>query len=383
MTTAHSAQPREVREEPIFTLDDVNPVRRNGQHAKYSTTITVGRLGELLEAEQIVVDYDYQRGYRTSYGADGSERRTPMVDRNRVNEIASKILDNRLFGGSLTWSLRKHEVEFQYEAAARTLHILSGTPTIPDSNHRHQAALRVFERVRDRGYPFDLNGYEFPLLIEVLDLNEERALFFEYNQLGKPANPTRSGYINQANPYSALTSQVITLSQLDGHVELVTNNISKNSPKIVTFNALATAIKAGFPELDDSNFDDIQEYLVEFIDRLAVLRPETGHLPLSQRKACRESLIGDSAMAFYGYGMLAADLRGYDGWQDMLNKLSEPYRHMNEAGIAWEGDLMSRTNPIWEGNVLLRGRGGNLQISNNRETRQFIHEKLREVVGIA
>ena len=383
MTTNRESVQQGGEEEPIFSLEDVIPVRRNGRVTKYSTTITVGRLGELLDDERIVVDYDYQRGYRTTYGANGTERRAPMVDRDRVNEIAGKILDDQLFGGSLTWSLRKGEVDFQYEAAARVLHILNGKPTIPDSNHRHQAMLRVFNRVRETGHNFDLNGYEFPLLIEVLDLNEERALFYEYNQLGKPANPTRSRYINQADPHSALTSQVITLSHLDGHVEVVTNNLSKNSPKIVTFNALATAIKAGFPELDDSNFDDIQEYLVEFIDRLAVVRPETGYLPLSQRRGCRESLIGDSAVAFYGYGMLAADLRNYEQWQVMLSKLSEPYRHISSTGQVWEGDLMSRENPVWKGVVLLQGRAGNLQISNNRETRQFIHEKLREVAGVA
>ena len=88
-------------------------------------------------------------------------------------------------------------------------------------------------------------------------------------------------------------------------------------------------------------------------------------------------------MAFYGYGKLAGDLHGFGEWKRNLAKLGEPYRYTNEAGDTWEGDLMSRENPIWETKVLLRGRAGKLQISNNRETRQFIHEKLREVVGLA
>ena len=369
--------------EPVFTLENVTAVSRNGKFAKYVTSITVGRIGELLESGQIWVDYDYQRGFRVSYGADGSEKRVPMVDRDRVNEIADKMLSNELYGGSLTWSLRRAEVEFRYEPLSKTLHILTGKPTIPDSNHRHQAVAKVFGLVRSRGYPFDLNGYEFPLLIEVLDLDEERALFFEYNQLGKPANPTRSKWINQADAHNSLTSQVISCSGFEGNVELVTNNISKNSTKVVTFNALATALKAAFPDLDDSNFEDIKEFVTRFFNRLQTIRPETGSLTLSARKRGRESSIGDSAVAFYAYGMLAADLRGFSDWEQLLAKLGDPYQHVADNRSVWEGDVMSRENPAWNGTVLLMGRSGHLQISNNRETRQFIHEKLREVVGLA
>ena len=369
-------------EQPIFSLENVTLIKRLGRDAKFSTAITVGRIGELLKTEHIRVDYDYQRGMRPLYKADGTMEESPMLDRNRVNEIATKILDGRLYGGSLTWSLRKGEVDYRYDPRSRSLHVYKGQPTIPDSNHRHQAMLKVFELVKNRGYNFDFDDYEFPLLIEVLDLNEESELFYEYNQLGKPANPTRSRWINQANLYSALTSQVVALSKLKSHVELVTNNISKNSPKVVTFNALYTAIKAGFPGLDDSNVDTIQPYLIVYIDQLVTVRPEAGYLPLSQRKICRENGIGDSALAFYGYGMLAGVLMNVDSWQDRLATLKTPYHCVNGSGKVWEGDLMSRENPIWEGKALLRGAGGRLQISNNRETRQFLYETLREVTGV-
>ena len=367
--------------EPIFTLENVTPIKRLGRDTKFSTAITVGRIGELLKAECIRVDYDYQRGMRPLYRADGTMDESPMLDRNRVNEIATKILEGTLYGGSLTWSLRKGEVDFRYDPRARSLHVYKGQPTIPDSNHRHQAMLKVFELVRTRSYSFDFDDYEFPLLIEVLDLNEESKLFYEYNQLGKPANPTRSRWINQADLHSALASQVVALSKLRGHVELVTNNISKNSPKVVTFNALYTALRAGFPAVDDSNIEVLQQFMVEFVDQLVSIRPETGHLPLSERKLARENGIGDSALAFYGYGMLAGNLMGVAGWPKLLEKLGEPY-HCATIGEVWHGDLMSRQNPIWEGKVLLRGAGGRLQISNNRETRQFMHETLVRVAEL-
>ena len=106
-----------------------------------------------------------------------------MIDRGSP-EIADKILNNTLHGGSLVWNLRSGEVVYEYVPQDRRLHILRGKPTIPDSNHRHQATDLVTRLVQQRGLSFDLNSFEFPLTIEVLDLTGEKDLFYEYNQLG-------------------------------------------------------------------------------------------------------------------------------------------------------------------------------------------------------
>ena len=173
MTNMQSFEPDQVEAEPIFTMEGVIPVMRNRHEEKYLTTVTVGRVGELLRDGRIMVDYDYQRGYKASYGPDGSPRLAPMVDKGRVEQIAGRMLENKLYGGALTWSLRKGEVDFHYNPVSKTLNVLQGHPTIPDSNHRHQAILEVFRLVATRGYNFDLDEYEFPLIIEVLDLDGE------------------------------------------------------------------------------------------------------------------------------------------------------------------------------------------------------------------
>ena len=82
-----------------FDLERVMPIIRNGRRVKYVTSITARRICELLEGEQIVVDYDYQRGIKVTYGRAGSQKRTPMVDNARVEDIARKILEGRLYGG--------------------------------------------------------------------------------------------------------------------------------------------------------------------------------------------------------------------------------------------------------------------------------------------
>jgi len=383
MATATSTSHLASKAEPVFALEKVIPISRNGQRVKFSTTITVGLVGELLESEKIWVDYDYQRRVKVSYRKDGSEQRTPMVDQNRVADMTEKILQGQLYGGALCWNLRLKEVDFTYDEAQLCLQILSGRPTIPDSNHRHQAILKVYKLVRERGYSFDVNAYEFPLLIELLDLEGERGLFYEYNQLGKPANPTRSKWLNQADLHNRLTSMVIDMCQLKGHVELVTNNISKNSTKVVTFNTLSTSIAKAFPQLDEENLLDISCYLVDFFDYLISVRPEVGYLPVARRQQVRAEGIGDSGLAFLGYISLAGDLMGYEDWQSYVDRLGQSYRYQeNPSESVWEGDLMSRDNPLWRGTVLATGRSGSLTVINQKSSRTFIHEALREVLGL-
>ena len=454
---------------PLFSLSSVDPVYRGGQAAKYTTTMTLGRLAELLASDQIMVDYDYQRGVKISYSKDGIEKRTPMVDLNRVDEIADKILSNQLFGGSLAWNLRREEVSWSYDMETRILHVFAGKPTIPDSNHRHQAIKKVAELVRTRGYNFDLNAYEFPLVIEVLDLNGERGLFYEYNQLGKPANPTRSRYINQAdlhnsltsqvvdsstlqnhvelvsnnisrnstkiatfntlakgieegfpefplvievldlngerglfyeynqlgkpaNPtrsryinqadlHNSLTSQVVDSSTLQNHVELVSNNISRNSTKIATFNTLAKGIEEGFPDLDEANYDETRQYLIDFFNHLATIRPEMGYLDISARKAIREKTIGDTALVVQAYVKMAGDFHETKSsdWAERLSNLAKPYTHTN----GWSGDLMGRSNPLWiDGGVLTPTNSGAMSVTNRRQSKKYMHDSLRTIVGI-
>ena len=306
-----------------------------------------------------------------------------MVDQHRVADMADKMFQGQLYGGALCWNLRPHEVQYTYDAAQQRLCIVAGKPTIPDSNHRHQAILKVYKLVKERGYGFDFNTYEFPLLIELLDLDGERGLFYEYNQLGKPANPTRSKWLNQADLHNRLTSMVIELSHLNRHVELVTNNLSKNSTKVVTFNTLSTAIAKAFPQVDETNLHDISGYLVNFLNYLSTVRPEVGYLPLAQQQRVRADGIGDSGLAFLGYIALAGEVMGAPDWQVYVDRLGHSYRHLkdNAEEVVWEGNLMSRENPLWHGTVLITGRSGNLSVINQKASRAFMHETLRQVVG--
>ncbi len=379
---------RESKEvEPIFTLENVIPVNRAGRACKFTTSVTVGLVADLLQKNQIWVDYDYQRGIKVTHRKDGTEQRRPVVDRARVAEIADKILNNTLHGGSLVWNLRSGEVLFEYVPQDRRLHILRGKPTIPDSNHRHQATDLVTRLVQQRGLSFNLNSFEFPLTIEVLDLTGEKDLFYEYNQLGKPSNPTRSNWLNEARIHNRLISRVIEDPDcvLHGNIEIVTNTVSVNSTRITTFNVLATAVTDAFPNLDESNFDETEEFLIEYLNHLAKVRREVAYMPLSSRQAIRAQSIGDSGLAFYAYIALAGELVGRDDWQSYIDNLGETYQHREPGKDVpiWKGDLMDRANPLWSQTIVIQNATGKLGIVNRSSSRTFLVQKLRRIVGLA
>ena len=364
-------------------LSKVIPVSRYGNRVKYVTSITAGLVYELLESEKIRVDYDYQRGVKITRGKDGSEKRTPMVDSARVEDMARKILSDELYGGALTWNLRKSEVVAWYDQSTQCLSI-EGCPTIPDSNHRHQAIKKAVGLARSRGLSFDENEYEFPLLIEELDVSGEAGLFYEYNQLGKPANPTRGRFINQAPLHNRLASSVMENSVLAGNVELVSNNLTRNTNKVMTFNTLSKGIELGFKTLDEGNFDEVSDFLVEFVDHLAQVRREVAYLSISDRLKIRESSIGDSGMVFQAYFRLAGELRGYSDWRERLQLLGDPYIHYDEEGeLEYQiEDLMSRDNRIWRRTVLTETASGKVGIANSRNSQEFVYHQLRKVVGL-
>ncbi len=190
---------------------------------------------------------------------------------------------------------------------------------------------------------------------------------------------TRS-FTHQADLHNSLTSQVVDSSVLRDHVELVTNKISRNSTKIITFNTLAKGVREGFPGLDETNFDVTKQYLVDFFNRLAKIRSEMGYLDLSARKVIREKSIGDTALVVQAYVIIAGDLHGANipDWAERLSKLAKPYTH--EGG--WSGDLMSRDNPLWRDSVLTPTKSGAMSVTNRTSSRKYMHDSLRELIDV-
>ncbi len=369
---------------PQIELEHVNPVYRGGKVAKFVTTITVGMAAELFETGKIEVDWDIQRGKKTVRKADGTEVSKPMVDMGRVREIAQRIFDGDLFGGSLCWNLRPN-VEYRHNPEDATLVILKGKPTLPDSSHRHHSFVDVLRIVREQGQDRTVLDYGFPLVIELLSEEEEKQLFYEYNQLGKPANRTRSDYLNQTPLHNRLTTQVVekTILGREKLVELVTNSISKNSTRVVTYGTLASAIRDSFETFDETIFDAVRDYLVEFVEHLATVRNEVGYLPLIARQAVRANSIADSALAFHTYFGLAGELYENSDWREVIDRLGQTYQHVVDGNIVYESDFFARVNPLWKGTLLMPNRNGGLNMVNRSSSREFLMDQTRRFVGLS
>ena len=131
------------------------------------------------------------------------------------------------------------------------------------------------------------------------------------------------------------------------------------------------------------NFEDTRNFLITFVNELSAIRPEVGYLPISERLKIREATIGDSGLIFQAYLRLAGDLQNYPNWPEMLEQLGEPFITRDDDGkILYQGDLMSRQNPLWRQTVLVEGKNGRVSIANRTESREYAYRTLRDVVGI-
>ena len=90
---------------PSFVLESVDPVFRFGKRVKFTTRISAALVHELMANSKIRLDADPQRGEKITIAPDGTQTSTPVLDTKRVDEIADKILNNTLYGGSLTWNI--------------------------------------------------------------------------------------------------------------------------------------------------------------------------------------------------------------------------------------------------------------------------------------
>ena len=106
VSTPSATDNQDGNNQPSFVLDSVDPLFRYGKRVKFTTRISAALIHELMLTDKIRVDYDQQRGEKIGIAPDGTETRTPMLDTKRVDEIADKILNESLYGGSLTWNLR-------------------------------------------------------------------------------------------------------------------------------------------------------------------------------------------------------------------------------------------------------------------------------------
>jgi hypothetical protein len=227
------------------------------------------------------------------------------------------------------------------------------------------------------------------LVIYTDDFKGEAHRFYVYNFLGWRVPTSTAHFIEsktrEPHIHSRLARELMEKSSILGaqNLEILSNHLSRNSAKMLTFGTLVDALKTSFPSVVEDTYLETVSFLLSYFEVLGNLRPrELALISVAQRQAVRNASVVDQAVVWHGYIRLAAWLRDnhVDDWEDRLEVLNRPYRHVVNGVVTYSGDLFGRDNPRWaEVGVIAAGKTGP-RVVNNRQARQGAFELLRDLV---
>jgi hypothetical protein len=386
-------------------IEDGGAVRMAGA-IEFQTQITPGLLTDICDPDEIykpetrlthrfrnVYDPEIQRGVK-----EGEHGAKEFLRKNQIEAMMQDVVENRFECPQLMWNLRAGEATWVHIRDLKELRVYEGVATRPDTNHRHHAIINVHRKyqewVRDTGSTTwgDYNPFRgYGLVIYTDDFQGEAHRFYVYNFLGWRVPTSTAHYIEAKTRtpqvHTKLARDVMENSGVLGtrNVELLSNHLSRNSAKLVTFGTFVDSVKAAFPSLTEDVYEEIRTHLLKFLEELQKVRPnEIALVSVAQRQRVRETSVADQAVLWHGYLRLAARLRDRrpDDWVEALSLLGNDVTYEGPDGKAVTCDLFSRNNPAWtEKGLIAPGKRGP-RVVNNRQAREGAYEYLCEVVGI-
>lgn len=353
---------------PPMEVENVDEL--DGPYGKYYAGVVTGKDIENLAGNQkIWVDPRIQRGVRgdtsaTPYSIESKPPKGAVLIQEKIDDIAKKLSSGATyFGGALVWNIRPEEgAPMKYDAKERVLLINAKKIYLPDSHHRHRGVLKAIESAKTTGADIEQFVFQrkFPIHIYSMGIEGESDLFFEYNQLTKPAASTRAWYIQAYGSATDLSSKTVKglverSSVFTKNVETVSNRISKNSAYIVTWGTLRECIVESVINLTEKTLEDRILFYKRFFETLAAVRQELNPTSVENRKEIRLKSLVDQAVIFHGYARIARDLldellKAKDSeqvWIQFSKKLEELSPKTKYAYKGWTGDIFDRKNPVW------------------------------------
>src|SRR5216684_7603936 len=304
--------------ENVFRTED-------GPFACYDAVVTAHDISQLYKTGFLKLDDDRQRGIDSVTGKR-------ILDEEKVEKWAEQLVSGEAYLGQLSWNFRKDETALEYDEETRSLKIGAGTATIPDSGHRHMALLKAAESV-GRGSSFKLDR-KVSVRIYNVPASEENRIFYAMNQEGKKADPTRSKWLHRIGATKIAGALAEQCPSLRDNVDTIRDRLSKKNPRLCAFNTLSGAFEAYWgdcnPE-EEEVFKASVDFVTQFWNKLATVRPELAKLDITRRKRVRETLLVDSALAISAY--VAVARRMHDQGMDLsgLEKLGRPVSIKHEA----------------------------------------------------
>jgi hypothetical protein len=378
---------------------------------EFQTQMTPGQLADVCDPNEnyepalahstrfrVVVDPQIQRGVKETK----SGRLQQILVEANVESMMDDIQKGEFECPPLMWNLRFDEVTWVYIEDERKLVVYEGVATRPDTNHRHHAIIRkelAYRRWVQETGDEEWDGYvperPYQLTISTDTFEGEAHKFFVLNTKGAKVSANKAYFVEAqtANPH-AHTRLAKSLMDSCGiltvrNVEVVQATLSKNSAKMVGLYTIVRGLEGAFPSVpsDDGKRQELLDYVCEFLTELSAARPdEIGLLSLDQRQEARESTVADQAIMFIAYLKLAAYLRDKPNWKVAVEAFGEEYTHTDERGSAWQGDLMSRQNPLWQARGVLApaaNKPGVFRVISNRNAQTQTYEALRQIADAA
>ncbi|MGH7829465.1 MAG: hypothetical protein ACREP8_04750, partial [Candidatus Binatia bacterium] len=280
---------------------------------EFQTKIQPGLLTEVCDPDELyktescgtqrfgcVYDPQIQRGLKeTKIGPK------EFLREKQIQSMMRDIEANRFQCPPIIWNLRARETIWVYLKELKQLRIYQGVATRPDTNHRHHAIIRFHRRYlrwvaeTNSEKMGDYNpDRAYGLVIHTDDFRGEAHRFCVYNFLGWRMPATTAHYIESKTQsphiHSRLARELMERSSVLGaaNVEILSNQLSKYTSKMVTFGTLVDSLRKAFPNLSEESYAGILDYLVEYIGELNRLRPhEIAPLSLAQRQKMREDSV--------------------------------------------------------------------------------------------
>lgn len=231
--------------------------------------------------------------------------------------------------------------------------------------------------------------------IWIADDEQAAAVAHAFNQEGDPVNATAAKYRHQDTPAQMIARSLVDTSRHLGakNIEVFGNTVSKNSPKLTSFNTVSLAVENGWAHTPfDGNAEEVAAqtaWLVQAWDALVEVRPEFGYVSLKQRQQYRQDSMAGSALSVHGViAVFSAIYPGSD--LSALSKLGAKVQLVTSDGAqVLDGggeprfvDFFSHENPVWEQEgILVQGKNG-LTTRMSFQTRKAMADALRKQVGL-
>lgn len=359
-----------------FVLRNATETEDGGRPC-YDVVSTAAEIHRAFKQGFLQIDDERQRGKNTVTGAR-------IVNQKKIDEWAEKLVQGDGYLGQLTWNIRREdgpdpEVEYDPDSGMLTINALSAY--LPDSYHRTSAVVKAVDSIA-KGSSFDKNR-KISVRIYNAPAEEENAIFYAYNQEGKPADQGRSKWLRPHSLALIARRFVAETPELgDSNVDTFQDRLSKKSYRLASFGTLAKAIETGWAgenTEDPAVVEAAVAYLKNFWGKLVSVRPELGKLQLAERQRVRETTLVDGALSLAALIRIAHTMYKREIPLEKLDRLATT----TQGGI----DLFSRENPLWKELFILVPEQGKddrtvYTVRNIRQTREAMYAAICEHLQI-